>query len=141
MSTREEHFSNLLKAKGLKVTSGRLDILRVLDGHKEPLSVATLHELVKKKIDQVTVYRTLESLISIGLVSSVDLRHGHAHYELTDGRHHHHHVICQSCGDIEDVEECDMKSISKKVLKDSKKFSHINEHSLEFFGVCNKCSR
>jgi Fe2+ or Zn2+ uptake regulation protein len=137
----ENHFSELLRSKGLKATSGRLLILETLAKNQEPLSVVSLHKLVKRAVDQVTVYRTLEALVASGLVGTVDLRHGHAHYELAVGRKHHHHIICQSCGEIEDVDECDISPFVKKVQKDSKKFGAISEHSLEFFGICKTCSK
>lgn len=138
MNSRE-HFSQILKAKGLKATPGRILLLEALAKRAEPLSVGTLHSVVKKAVDQVTVYRTLESLVNAGLVAIVDLRHGHAHYELIEGRNHHHHMICVSCGEIEDIENCDISSFSKKALSQSKKFASINDHSLEFFGLCKKC--
>jgi Fe2+ or Zn2+ uptake regulation protein len=89
--------------------------------------------------NQTTVYRALEALAETGAVLRVDLGHAHAHYEVARKKDHHHHIICKSCGKIEDIEVCGPRELESTVLKKSKKFSIIKSHALEFFGVCNIC--
>ena len=43
-----------------------------------------------------TVYRTLELLEELGLVSHAHLGHGAPTYHLAD-RHHHMHLVCRDC--------------------------------------------
>lgn len=90
-------------------------------------------------IDQATVYRTIKSLETKGILHQVDLRHNHAHYELADIADHHH-LICLRCGRIEDVGHCGAEAIQSVVLRRSKHFVEIKQHALEFYGICRQCA-
>ena len=130
----------LLRAARLKVTPARQDVLRILGNARWPLSVRMIAGMLGPAADQVTAYRTLEVLAAAGIVRSVDLGHGHAHFELVAGREHHHHLVCESCGAIEDVASCGDRTLERAVLKRSKSFASIRTHALEFFGLCAKCA-
>jgi len=54
-----------------------------------------------------------------------------------DHHHHHHHVRYRDCGDIKQLEECDLSAFEKMFLKLG--FKKM-EHYLEFTGICSKCS-
>lgn len=136
--TRTDHFQNVLRSVGARATPARVDILNFLQRSARPLSIQAISRHIKNT-DQATVYRALESLAAIGLVRHVDLRHGHAHYELADP-HDHHHVICTSCGRMEDFTGCGVDVVMKRTLKKSKEFVSIDEHSFELFGTCKKCA-
>jgi Fe2+ or Zn2+ uptake regulation protein len=116
-------------------------LLEILLSFGKPLSAKGILEQIEKKIkntDQVTVYRTLKTLSEKGIVHSVHWGGDALLYEIS--REHHHHMVCTSCGDIEDFHECDFDKISKNILRGSKKFSHIMRHSFELFGLCSCCS-
>lgn len=133
-------FRTQLKEAGYRVTPARLALLHVLESSGKPLSVQRIIEQLQEvDVDQATVYRTLNAFHESGIVRSVDFQHGHAHYELSSGPHHHH-VVCKECGRVEDIESCGIQEISRRVLQSSR-FSEIHEHSLEFFGVCSACSK
>lgn len=125
-----------LKAHGYRLTKPRQEIFAVLK-HK-PQSVTEilvqLHEK-KLKIDKVTVYRTLENFVKIGLVAETQFKDGVSVYELAD-HEHHHHVLCENCGQIEDI--CLDENLLLKTAKKSSSFL-IKSHRLEFFGLCQKC--
>ncbi len=99
-----------------------------------------IKKLLRNKLNEVTLYRALEAFAATGLVRRVDLGHDHAHYELMLGRGHHDHVVCTSCGTIEDVEGCALVPLEKKALVQSK-FRSIYSHNLEFFGLCRTCAK
>lgn len=133
----EIHKEQLKKHK-LKATPARLRILSVLEETPRPLSIQSVREKLEDlKIDQATVYRTLNTFHMLGLVKTVDFQHGHSHYELTN-RPHHHHLVCTNCGAVEDVQGCRVVPEDMQVLKRSG-FASIEDHSLEFFGTCKKC--
>ncbi len=135
-----EKFLELLKEGGYKITHGRISILEIFSKYHAPLNVEFISKHIKKpKLDAATIYRTLKSFEEKGILKRVDLRGDTTYFELND--HHHHHLICKKCGDIEDVEICEINKLSEKVLKYSLKFKTISEHSLEFFGFCVKCQR
>ncbi len=133
-------YTVLLREKGLKVTPQRLQLIALLAQLNEPMSA---HEIKAKwkqgDIDTVTLYRALDALVAASIVRRVDLQHGHTDYELMVPGDHHHHLVCTSCGTIEDFAGCPAKNIEKRALKGSSKFASLREHSMEFFGTCKTC--
>lgn len=140
------HYAAMLKGAGLKVTPARKQILEIFSDDCKPVNAEYIYEKIKSatgkagaKINQVTVYRTLASLEEKGILKRVDLHKDSVYYELAD--HHHHHIICTACGLIEGFGACNIESLSKKALGSSSKFSTVNDHSIELFGVCRSCVR
>jgi Fur family ferric uptake transcriptional regulator len=129
----------LLHEAGFKATPARLALLALFKKTGKPISIKYIQEhLGTKDTDQATVYRMVNALEQSGVVKYVDLKHGHGHYELASSSHHHH-AVCEKCGKIQDV-SCDTKTLQAKILKSSG-FAKINEHSLEFFGICKSCDK
>jgi len=130
----------LLRDAGLRVTSGRLLLLDILNREKKPLSVKKLEERMEGALNHVTLYRALEALDTAGIVSRVNLNHDHAHYELAIGRDHHHHAVCRTCGLVEDIKVPHGDQLEKHATKSAKGFVLIDRYSLEFFGLCKACA-
>lgn len=136
---RNDALRPLLRKSGLRATPGRLAVLYILEKETRPLSAQDIIEEVGEKMDQATVYRILGILKRKDLIRQIDLRHNHAHYELIGGSEEHHHLICKACGRIEDVKKCDIEETHDIILKRSKKFEKVFQHSLEFYGICKAC--
>jgi Fur family transcriptional regulator, ferric uptake regulator len=128
-----------LRISGQKATPVRMSVLSVFKKAKQPLSAQGLISTLPRGTDQATVYRTLRSFMQKGLIKQIDLRHNHAHYELT-ATAEHHHLICLRCGRIEDVAHCDLRMMQSAVLRASKHFARVSEHALEFYGICRSCA-
>ncbi|MFH0772800.1 MAG: Fur family transcriptional regulator [bacterium] len=131
-----EEIARLIKEKGQRLTSQKREVLRVL--HQKPQTVLEILNTVKSKkntIDKATVYRILTSLVRLEVVREIHLGDRETRYELANCGHHHH-LVCENCGDIEDIELCE-----DALLKEARKHSSfkIKRHSLEFFGTCKKC--
>lgn len=138
----QEQYRPLLKEAGLKVTPERVSVLQVLEKAKSPLSVKEIklklgRSNADKKVDQATIYRTLDALLKNNVVRPVNFQHDHNHYELVD-ESHHHHLICEGCGKVVDVSKCDTTKLEQEV-KTAGGFAKINHHALEFFGLCKPC--
>lgn len=131
----------LLHKHGFRATAGRIALLELLRDAGTPLSAISIMEKIGGKLDQANIYRALEALANAGLLRRVDLGHQHAHYEWTGGQEHHHHIICKTCGETGDVPEGDLRAIERHALRSAKRFARIDDHALEFFGVCKKCAR
>lgn len=132
-----------LQAVGLRGTKPRLALAVFLERRHQPVGTPELAgELVPKRFDLATLYRTLKSFQDAGLVRHVPIDQRFASYEwVQDAEEHHHHLVCQTCGVIEEIPECDLEALEKRVLKGARGFSRITSHSLEFFGVCSACSK
>ena len=130
-----------LKATGRRLTRTRRAVLSVLERAKYPLSASDLYERLRKakiSIDLVTVYRTLSVLKELELVSQLELhQEGQFRYEIREGREHHHHIRCRTCGKIADLLLCPLKKLQALIEKETQFI--VNEHSLEFSGLCPKC--
>lgn len=132
--------AELLRTTGLRATAPRTRVLAALESSSYPMSVADIATaLGRPRIDQVTIYRTLESFVQAGLVQHVELHQGRSFFELAT-RPHHHHLVCRGCGRVEDVQGCDVERIEKKIAKSSRQFVSVSSHALEFFGDCKNCA-
>ena len=133
---------------GCRLTVPRQAILDALGKSKKHLSAEDIYLAVHKGypgIGLTTVYRTLELLTQMGLVSKFDFGDGRSRYELAEGPNtkHHHHLVCTGCGRIVDYSEFIDEEV--RVLKQiertlSKKHNFkINSHQIHFLGLCEKC--
>lgn len=137
-SNQVEESKQQLKSSGLKVTQARLKLLDIFKRAKKPLSIKQIAEqLGDIEADMVTLYRNVESLENLGLIKQIRLTDRQSYYELIT-KNHHHHLICKVCGKIADVNECDVTMQGPKLLK-THGFAKVTDHSLEFFGICDKC--
>lgn len=127
----------LLSNNSLRVTNPRIDILHILRANHHPLTISEIHSKIKSKgIDLATVYRTINSFLKFNIVNEVDFKDEFKRYELIFDRHHHHHIVCKVCRKVEDIDAC----VDAKIEKVLKKRGYKNiSHSLEFFGICEKC--
>lgn len=133
-------YKQLLNKSKLKATNPRLSVLKLLDKSSAPLSINDIQTALKNSSpDLATLYRIVQQLKDKGLLVAINMQHNHAHYELATKKHHHH-IICTSCNKVVDLESCLLNDV-EKVAKKNNGFSSITEHSLEFFGVCNNCSK
>ena len=95
--------SDLLRERGMRVTSQRLLIERALRDHGGHLTAEEVHELVEPAlpgVTQQTVYSTLALLADLRVARRV-VAPGTARFEAT--RDDHQHAVCERCGAIEDL--------------------------------------
>ncbi|MGI8858632.1 MAG: Fur family transcriptional regulator [Rubrobacteraceae bacterium] len=118
-----------LRGLGYKATPQRLAVLEALAAEQHQ----SLEELRGRcpGVGLVTMYRTLDLLSETGLVRRLDLGDG-PRYELAED--HHHHMICESCGEVSEFEECPVDTRSLADLG-----FEVNAHSLEVYGRCAGC--
>ncbi|MDP8216845.1 MAG: Fur family transcriptional regulator [Candidatus Kaelpia imicola] len=135
---------------GYRLTIPREVLLDVLAKTDKHLSAEEIYFAVNRcypNIGLATIYRNLELLIQMGLVSKLNIGDSRARYELTQGPKsmHHHHLVCTACGKIIDYrdyidEEVELLKRVEKGL--SKKYGFkISSHFMRFFGLCDKCQK
>lgn len=127
------YFQDLLRGHNMSVTPFRIKLLKLLADTHIPLPV---HELMKKfdeSVDKVTLYRNLEAFEKAGLICRMYFNGQEALYEERFSDHHHHHLVCTSCGKVEDVESCAVEAPKT----DSGFQAH--HHHVEFYGICAAC--
>ncbi len=129
---------NLLLGAKLRATDQRIALLQTLSRLKGPVSVETLTQSARGAYDLATAYRILEALVRAGLAKRIELSQGRALFELAGS--HHHHAVCTVCGRIKDIHACLPAGLNARVRRTSG-FARIDDHQLEFFGVCTLCAR
>ncbi|HBI92244.1 MAG TPA: transcriptional repressor, partial [Terrisporobacter glycolicus] len=89
-----------------------------------------------------TVYRTMQLLDEIGVISKLNLDDGCIRYEINLNKsetHNHHHLICKKCGKIIEVEDDLMDNVEKEI-QSAYKFK-ILDHDVKFYGLCQDCNK
>lgn len=127
----------ILKNKGYRITSERQEVLKILNN--KPLTAQEINNLLKEKkvnVDLASVYRSLDLFVKLGIVRALELGEGKKRYEVADENNHHHHLVCNNCGDIEDIIVNEKNLIEDMKIKSKFKIDH---HHLEFFGLCLSC--
>lgn len=144
------NWHNKFSGCGYRFTVPRKAIIDVLQKTRKHLSAEDIYLEVHKMFPQVgltTVYRTLDLLAQMGLISKFDFGEGRARYELVEEPHddHHHHLVCTECKRIINYsefidEELEFLKRAEKGL--SRKYSfEINNHIIQFYGICDKCRK
>ncbi len=138
-SIKIHNCSDELRNADLKATPARLGVLAVLEHTDKPLDVqsitSSLHRL-GVMMDRVTLFRILNTLTQKSILKPIQFNEGKLRYEYA-AKPEHHHFVCEKCGQIEDIEDCNVGSLIKNIS--SKKGVLVKRHSLEFFGLCADC--
>jgi len=129
----------MLKAAKLYCTEGRVSILKVLMKADEPLRQEQIaRRLGKKSFDKVTIYRTLESLLKVGLVHKAFMGKRAWHFELADNcteSQCHPHFTCTHCGSTHCLTE-----ISLPMADSPHKGFIIHRQQVRLEGLCPACA-
>lgn len=130
-----------LRDADLKATPARLAVLDLLEKTDKPIDVATMIDFLKQQnidADPATVFRIINLFTQRGLTKQIQLQEGKFRYEHS-AKADHHHFICERCGAIEDISDCNIDVLEHHIQQ--KKGLLVTRHSLEFFGVCQQCQR
>ena len=130
-----------LSEQGYRLTPQRIMVLAAIEDSDDHISAEEIYAQVITKYPHVnisTVYRTLELLKRLGLVTETDLGGGRVRYHPAD-KGHHHHLVCQECGKIIDLDESALSSLRSTLLREYQ-FSADLRH-LAIFGRCAKCNK
>ena len=138
MSHAAEIVSKLTE-KGYRLTPQRLMIVSAIEGSDGHVSAEEIYTQVAAKYPHVnisTVYRTLELLEELGLVTKTNFGEGRVRYHPAE-KGHHHHLVCTECGAVIDLDESSLSSLKSRLLREYK-FTADLKH-LAIFGRCGKC--
>jgi len=128
-----------LSEQGYRMTPQRMMVLSAIERSDHHISAEEIHAQVVARYPHVnisTVYRTLELLNRLGLVTETDMGGGRVRYHPAD-KGHHHHLVCQECGRVIDLDETVLHQL-KEIIKKEYNFDPEMRH-LAFFGRCADC--
>ena len=131
---------SLCRRRGLPVTVQRRVIFDALLDRDDHPTVDQVFEQVKSRIPGVsrtTVYRTLETLVELGVAQKTN--HLQAVARFDGNMDHHHHLVCVECDKIVD---CDEPAVKRVRLPDVRRMGFdIIDFSVYFKGRCADCRR
>ena len=128
----------LLRSHGLSVTAQRLTVLQTITDYPH-ITADQAAEVARKKIGAISrqsVYDTLNTLVEKGLARRIQPMNSPALFEDRVGDNHHH-LVCRSCGVVEDV-ECATGYRPCLQASDDNNFI-IDEAEVTYWGLCPKC--
>ncbi|MFC2013273.1 Fur family transcriptional regulator [Chloroflexota bacterium] len=130
-----------LSEKGYRLTPQRLMILQAIENSDDHISAEEIYAQVVAKYPHVnisTVYRTLELLKRLGLVTETDLGGDRVRYHPAD-KGHHHHLVCTECATIIDLDESTLARLEDVLLNHYNFSAHLRHVAI--FGRCASCKK
>ena len=131
-----------IRNAGLKVTLPRVKVLQILEEaehrHMSAEDVYKALLALGEEIGLATVYRVLTQFESAGLVIRHHFEGAQSVFELTSDEHHDH-IVCVSCGKIEEFSD---QVVEKRQLKIAAEMGYkLTDHSFYLYGECSDCQK
>jgi Fur family ferric uptake transcriptional regulator len=142
MQLTENKLFSILRKNHFKLTPQRRAILKTIYESKDHLTPANIYHKANAEypgIGLVTTYRTIDVLSRLNLLCKVYSGESCQSYLLRRPLEHHHHLVCSSCGAVQEFTSCNLDGIEQKLIKETG-FT-VNGHLLEFEGICPDCQK
>jgi Fe2+ or Zn2+ uptake regulation protein len=129
-----------LRERGQRVTLPRLLVhrhVRRSDQHVTPEQIHAELATQHPGLSPATIYGTLDLLDELGFVRRVSTPRGGTVYDSRIAEHHH--VICRSCGRIEDIDaRVDTRAVERAARAAG---FHVDHGQLALSGLCRDCAK
>jgi Fur family ferric uptake transcriptional regulator len=131
-----------LAAAGYRRGAARNAVLEVLDREHCALSAFDIEDALRaadRTVGRASIYRILDQLVELQLVTRVETGQGVVRYEAARGDHgHHHHLVCDHCGRLvpfadEELEQT-ISAVSRRVPFE------VSDHEIVLHGACGSCA-
>jgi len=133
-----EHAERKLQEAGLRRGGARLAVVEQLGRGHCALTARDVEEAVRRggrEVGRASVYRALEQLVGLGLITRIDVGDGIARYEAAHpSGEHHHHMICDDCGVVAPFEDAELER-SLEHLAGRLSF-RVDDHEVVLHGSC-----
>jgi Fur family ferric uptake transcriptional regulator len=140
MEQRSRAWDEELRSRGYRVTPQRQLVLEAVASlvHATPEEIAASVQRTAKGVNISTIYRTLDLLDTLGLVTHTHLNHGAPTYHLA-AEGGHVHLVCQDCGKVDQVSPETVGPLCQ-ALDEAQGFE-TNVTHLTVFGRCKDCRK
>jgi Fur family ferric uptake transcriptional regulator len=134
----ESSLAQVLRARGLRLTAQRQLVLEAVYtlGHATPDQVHAEVARTAAGVNITTVYRTLELLEELGLVTHAHLSHGAPTYHTVSGAQHVH-LVCRACGSVGEAPSEMLAPLADSL--ESERGFLIDVGHVALFGICAAC--
>jgi Fur family ferric uptake transcriptional regulator len=140
MAAWSEHALERLTGAGYRRGGARQAVIELLDEQPCALSALDIEDALRtragRRAGRASIYRALDELLTLGLLTRVDVGDGVARYE--PQREHHHHLVCDGCGRLQpfqdDALESAIRGLASRVAFD------VSDHDVTLHGSCESCA-
>ena len=134
----DAEYKGLRLPEGTRLTPQRRALLNTIAGWRGSFTVVEVFERTRRhspRLGLATTYRTVDLLRRRGSVRALAGEERAAYVRC--GPEHHHHLVCVTCGSVEETAGCPLPSSSE--LKRQYGFA-ARSHELEIYGTCRSCT-
>jgi Fur family transcriptional regulator, ferric uptake regulator len=131
----------VLRSRGLRISSARRLVLEALYGAEAPISAEQIADGLSGRLprsDLASVYRNLETLEEVGLVRHCHLGHGPGLY-VPAGAKEREYLVCNSCSAVLAVESSEMDAVRTLIHERFGYEAHFSHFPI--LGLCADCAR
>ena len=128
-----------LRAKGYRITPQRQLVLEAVERlrHGTPEEILAEVQRTATGVNLSTIYRNLEVLEEVGLVTHAHIGHGAPTYHAVDD-HVHIHLVCDRCGAVESIDASIAEGFLDQVRTSTGFVTDISHVALH--GLCSRCA-
>jgi Fur family peroxide stress response transcriptional regulator len=138
LSERMEHFQQVCREAGVKLTQQRIEIFREVARSSDHPDAETVLRRVRQRLPTVsldTVYRALWLLADLGLIGTLGPARERTRFDANLTRHHH--FVCIRCGLTSDFYS---EILDDLQLPDAvQALGEVAATRVEVRGVCRRC--
>ena len=133
------HWEQQLRLGGYRITPQRRLVLEAVErlGHGSPDEILSEVQRTSAGVNLSTIYRNLEMLEEVGLVTHSHLGHGAPTYHSVDD-HVHIHLVCGICDDVSSVDAVVAQEFLEQLRLTTGFVTDITHLALH--GRCASCS-
>jgi Fur family ferric uptake transcriptional regulator len=133
-----EDWERRLREQGFRITPQRQLVLEAVERLRHGTPEAILAEVQRTAtgVNLSTIYRTLEVLEDVGLVTHAHIGHGPPTYHAVD-EHVHIHLVCDRCAKVVSVPASEANEFVARLESEHgfrTDISHVSVH-----GLCESC--
>jgi Fur family ferric uptake transcriptional regulator len=136
-----EQAARALSAAGYRRGGARAAVIELLDHQHCALAAVEIEAELRRRgqrgVSRASVYRILEELERLRLVTRVEVGQRLARFEPARPEGHHHHLVCDRCGTVIPFEDARLER-SIRQLTDRMVFD-VTEHDVVLHGACADC--
>lgn len=134
-----EYISEILRTSGLRMTPQRKSLIEELEHSKIGLSIKEIYKKLntkKVKIDEASVYRTIEALRNLDLIHSLSDGKYKLCSHIACEQSFHLSLICKKCNT---VLEPHLDKSKESLIADSLNLKTGQIHNLQVHILCDNC--
>lgn len=135
-----KNLTTVFKSRNLKLTPQRIAVYDILKNSKSHPSAETIYSAIKKQyptMSLATVYKSLKTMVEVELVAELNVGEGNFRYDAN--LIPHPHIVCISCGRVDDIETDDFSMINETVKNHTD--YDVLASRIYFYGICPNCKK